>query len=40
MFKLKDKKIKHMKDIFEIEAHNIVKLVDDKVGKVLIYYVK
>ena len=33
MFKLKDKKIKHMKDIFEIEAHNIVKLVDDKVGK-------
>lgn len=33
MFKLKDKKIKHMKDIFEIEAHNIVKLVDDRVGK-------
>ena len=33
MFKLKDKKIKHMKDIFEIEAHNIVKLVDDKIGK-------
>lgn len=33
MFKLKDKKIKHMKDIFEVEAHNIVKLVDDRVGK-------
>lgn len=33
MFKLKDKKIKHMKDIFEIEAHNIVKLVDDRIGK-------
>ena len=33
MFKLKDKKIKHMEDIFEIEAHNIVKLVDDRIGK-------
>lgn len=33
MFKLKEKKVQHMKDIFEIEAHNIVKLVDDRVGK-------
>lgn len=33
MFKLKEKKIQYMKDIFEIEAHNIVKLVDDRVGK-------
>lgn len=33
MFKLKGKKIQHMKDIFEIEAHNIVKLVDDRIGK-------
>lgn len=33
MFKLKEKKIQYMKDIFEVEAHNIVKLVDDKVGK-------
>lgn len=33
MFRLKKRKIQHMKDIFEIEAHNIVKIVDDGVGK-------
>lgn len=32
MFKLKEKKIKHMKDIFEIEANNIALMVQEKIG--------
>lgn len=32
MFKLKEQKIKHMKDIFEIEANNIALMVQEKIG--------
>ena len=32
MFKLKEKKIKHMKDVFEIEATNIALMVEKKIG--------
>ena len=32
MFKLKEKKIRHMKDIFEIEANNIALMVQEKIG--------
>lgn len=32
MFKLKEKKIKHMKEIFEIEANNISLMIQKKIG--------